>query len=81
MNGKKPEIDTYVFISENTPFKYLGQGACRGEGWSGHGWPKDMGRVTFQECADLCGGSKSCRAFDVSEKKGNNIKKIRICLL
>ncbi len=36
-----------------------------------------MGRVTFQECADLCGGSKSCRAFDVSEKKGKNIKKFK----
>ncbi|CAB4066198.1 Sarcalumenin [Lepeophtheirus salmonis] len=48
---------------------YIGKGACRGPGWAGKKWPKEIKgkRISLKECAQECWSLKGCTAFDLRE--------------
>ena len=39
---------------------------CRGAKWTDRIWPLMRGYKTLQECANSCGRTKGCTAFDVA---------------
>ena len=48
--------------------KHLGYGMCRGAKWTDRIWPLMRGYKTLQECANSCGRTKGCTAFDISKE-------------
>lgn len=44
----------------------LGEGMCRGPGWTDGVWPIIEGRHTLKQCAEACASTKGCLAFDLS---------------
>jgi len=59
-----PEIDDGV----KHKHKHLGYGMCRGAKWTDRIWPLMRGYKTLQECANSCGRTKGCTAFDISKE-------------
>ena len=57
-----PDIDDGV----KHQYKYLGHGMCRGPNWTNQKWPILRGRKSLQDCANSCGRTVGCTAFDVS---------------
>ena len=52
-------------------YKHLGYGMCRGAKWTDRVWPIMRGPRSLQECANSCGRTKGCIAFDVSGGQGS----------
>ena len=48
-------------------YKHLGHGMCRGARWTDRVWPIMRGARSLQGCADSCGRTRGCTAFDISE--------------
>ena len=57
-----PEIDDGV----KHKYKHLGHGMCRGAKWTDRKWPIMRGKKSLQDCANSCGRTRGCTAFDVS---------------
>ena len=39
---------------------------CRGDGWDQNGWPKGMGYLTNDKCAEECDAAEGCLAYDLA---------------
>jgi len=55
-----------LYPDEAGAFSVLGAGRCRGPGWGAGAWPKDVGRVKADTCAEACESDSGCSAFDLS---------------
>ena len=60
-----PEIDDGV----THKYKHLGYGMCRGAKWTDRIWPIMRGMKTLQECANSCGRTMGCIAFDITKEE------------
>ena len=60
------KIILYFLSLVKHKYKHLGYGMCRGAKWTDRVWPIMRGPRSLQECANSCGRTKGCIAFDVS---------------
>jgi hypothetical protein len=58
---EEPELE----VTGDVDFHQLGQGRCRGPGWSAKRWPVVKGRLTAKECALACAKKRGCTGFDI----------------
>lgn len=61
-----PDIDDGV----KHQYKHLGRGMCRGPKWTSQKWPIVRGVKSVQDCANSCGRTLGCTAFDLSPRVG-----------
>lgn len=58
-----------ILISVTHKYKHLGYGMCRGAKWTDRKWPIMRGLKTLQQCANSCGRTKGCTAFDITKEE------------
>ena len=59
-----PELDDGV----QHKFRHLGHGMCRGPKWTSQKWPILRGSKSLQDCANSCGRTAGCTAFDLTSR-------------
>ena len=62
----------FLIHSVKHKYKHLGYGMCRGAKWTDRVWPIMRGARSLQECANSCGRTRGCTAFDVSGGEGSD---------
>jgi len=59
-----------VEVTGDVDFHILGQGRCRGPGWTFKKWPVLKGVLTPKDCAVACAKKKGCTSFDIGDGAG-----------
>jgi len=66
--SSKPSKTTTALKIGNDFVTTVGEGGCRGSGWSKGQWPMDSGRKTLEACAKACQNEK-CTAFHILKEE------------